>query len=658
MFNTLTFSVNAQRVGDSFILRCMPCSSCTLPNIEEIVRIMRGESTKWQTSINDFGVYFLICVYRVLNALFIETQFDPDEYWQCLEPAYCLAIESETNCAYTWEWTRRRNINEDIDITGIDWIDDAMYGPVRSFVPILPTYFLYKNLVHFNIDTTWAISSAPLILNAVVVAAPVDFGVFYVSRYIGDVAIKKESSRQNFHYWALFASLTNWFNGYALVRTYSNALEASLLSIGICLLRKELFDDVNEKEDFQVRRLAQLAFILGGLSVVIRFTALASWVPIGLALCWRRKSSWSKFYYLWNVCIIPAIIGVIIGCIIDRHYYGFWAIPFLGNFHFNVLLDNGSLYGTHPFYWYILEGLPAIAGVLTPFYIVQSIQCWKGQDKKAFRTLLAVIVSYIVLHSISGHKEFRFILPILSFISILAGRCISKFLGEDSLSLQSRRKKGIVVITFFLLNYPHLAFLARIHQRTSQVNRYITNHSTHTNKKDLSVHYLMGCHSTPVYSHLHVKREINGKSSPMPIDVWYLDCSPRCRKDPYLTCESDYFSSDPSEFIRKRYGLEKEECANIDTTCIGDEMTKSIPDFIAIFEEDLYRGGSKEVQDLLRNDLGLEKISTKFRYAVKRVSLKKLSFTMDDSLEAVIVPFPVIHRALIIEFEHIVLFAR
>eukprot|EP00978_Attheya_sp_CCMP212_P048837 scaffold582638_cov98-Attheya_sp.AAC.1 len=35
-------------------------------------------------------VYGVSCLYRILNALWIETQFDPDEYWQTLEPAYCM----------------------------------------------------------------------------------------------------------------------------------------------------------------------------------------------------------------------------------------------------------------------------------------------------------------------------------------------------------------------------------------------------------------------------------------------------------------------------------------------------------------------------------------------------------------------------------------
>jgi hypothetical protein len=115
-------------------------------------------------------------------------------------------------------------------------------------------------------------------------------------------------------------------------------METSLLAIGMAILCPELFGSFQDTAEFKVRLIARIAFLLGGVSVVIRFTALAAWVPMGLIICARRKSLRSSFYYLWHLCILPGLAGVIFGCIVDRIFYGFWAIPFLGSFHFNVLL--------------------------------------------------------------------------------------------------------------------------------------------------------------------------------------------------------------------------------------------------------------------------------------------------------------------------------
>ena len=45
---------------------------------------------------------------------------------------------------------------------------------------------------------------------------------------------------------------------------------------------------------------------------------------------------------LFGLCFHFGLLGVILGCCIDRWFYGFWAIPFLGNIHFNVLLGKSQ----------------------------------------------------------------------------------------------------------------------------------------------------------------------------------------------------------------------------------------------------------------------------------------------------------------------------
>eukprot|EP00957_Ditylum_brightwellii_P129701 9893640-Ditylum_brightwellii.AAC.1 len=150
-------------------------------------------------------LYLFLCFYRLLNALLVQTQFDPDEYWQTLEPSYCLVfgkkdinanhvlLDASSNeekdesgrddyyeCAYTWEWTRRYdepldsdgNSNNDNDnnniISGIsnnssnvvtELIQKAMKGP------------------KFQMDTTFLIYKGPILLHAVMVAAITDLAM-------------------------------------------------------------------------------------------------------------------------------------------------------------------------------------------------------------------------------------------------------------------------------------------------------------------------------------------------------------------------------------------------------------------------------------------------------------------------------------------------
>jgi len=579
-------------------------------------------------------LYLIACIYRIINALLIQTQFDPDEYWQCLEPAYCLAFSSGDGagstphgCAYTWEWTRRFEdtgaMDGDNNINA--WFQRALHGPLRSFLPVMPTYSLYVASKWLGLDTTWMISRGPLVLNAIVVAAPTDVATVYIARWLsagvsGNANTKQPTSTgisthsveafgrsvlelSSIEWWALFASITSWFNGYALVRTYSNSIETMLLTVGIALLAPELFGE-SMQDECHLRSASAVAFILGGMSVCIRFTSIAAWIPIGLLCCARKTTFRGKVFTLFALCASFGLLGIIFGTALDRLFYGFWAIPFLGSFHFNVLQGNGSLYGTHHPLWYFFAGLPAISGALLPLFLVDAGMsfvegvCTAGHQAR--RDLALVIVSYVALHSLSAHKEFRFILPILPLVCVLSAHCLTHYIyciprvDQVSIRTSSRisaawRRYVFGFIALVLLNYPHLLFLAGVHQAGSvRINREIVARISdieapggkgQTYHPEYSIHYLMGCHSTPLYSHLHVEG--------VRINAGTLDCSPQCRADPDMICESDLLYSDPHSFMNSRYR----------------ERSFS-PDFLVISEESL----TSDVQSKLTN-MGMVEVS-------------------------------------------------
>lgn len=574
-------------------------------------------------------LYLIVCIYRIINALLIQTQFDPDEYWQCLEPAYCLAFSSDDGagstqhgCAYTWEWTRRFEdagaaIDGDNNICA--WFQRALHGPLRSFLPVMPTYSLYVASKWLGLDTTWMISRGPLVLNAIAVAAPTDVATVYIARWLsagvsGNADTKQPTSTgisthsvgafgrlvlemSSIEWWALVASITSWFNGYALVRTYSNSIETMLLTVGIALLAPELFGESKQNE-FHIRSASAVAFILGGMSVCIRFTSIAAWIPIGLLCCSRKITFRGKVFTLFALCARFGLLGIVFGTALDRLFYGFWAIPFLGSFHFNVLEGNGSLYGTHHPLWYFFAGLPAISGVLLPLFLVDAGMifveglCTAGHQARS--DLAVVIGSYVALHSLSAHKEFRFILPILPLVCALSAHCLAHYYipREDQVSIRNSsrisaawRRYIFGFIALVLLNYPHLIFLAGVHQAGSvRINREIVARikdigQRQTYHPEYSIHYLMGCHSTPLYSHLHIEGvRINART---------LDCSPQCRANPDMICESDMFCSDPHSFLDKRY-----------------RKRSSSPDFLVIMEESL----TSDVQSKL-TDMGMVEVS-------------------------------------------------
>ena len=289
--------------------------------IRRKVKIEHEKATATKDTPRSFVVFLFCCIFRLLNVWVIRSQFDPDEYWQNLEPAYCHVFG---HCdGLTWEWKRRSKISSFGSFD--DFITQGFEGPIRSYVSILPTILFYYLVKYLKVDSTWMISKGPVVLNAIVVAAPTDWAVWRLSRWM-----EKENERPSL--WYLYASLMSWFHGYALIRTYSNSLETFFLIISLFLVGKE-FLGRQPGATFPTC----LAFYLGGICCSIRFTCLASFVPMGLILSLQRRST---IKFLFGFCLIPGLLGLGTTLLIDRYMYGFWAIPILGNIHFNVILGK------------------------------------------------------------------------------------------------------------------------------------------------------------------------------------------------------------------------------------------------------------------------------------------------------------------------------
>ena len=201
-------------------------------------------------------VFLFLAAFRVANVFFIQSQFDPDEYWQNLEPSYCYVFGDDpdfsegSSCpGLTWEWKRRRKshgmVSSDDDSWSslvINFLLFGLEGPVRSFASILPTLIYYLMIKKFRWDSSWMVSRGPLMINAVFVAAATDWTVWYESKRLRSAVQEhsKESKNEEKGYgivfWCIFCQLSSWFNAYTLTRTYSNSLETLLLSLSLALV--------------------------------------------------------------------------------------------------------------------------------------------------------------------------------------------------------------------------------------------------------------------------------------------------------------------------------------------------------------------------------------------------------------------------------------
>lgn len=253
-------------------------------------------------------------------------------------------------------------------------------------------------------------------------------------------------------------------------------------------------------------------------------------------------------------------------------------------------------------------------------------------------TLLCIILPYILLHSFSEHKEFRFLLPILPLICVLAGHSIAELVAfmDDASVISSEKKRSLtftklLIVALILLNYPHLIYLGMVHQRGPiAVNQYLSTiiseetgdngrcflSSQHRYDRHYTIHYLMGCHSAPLYSHLHIPG--------VRVNAWHLDCSPDCRSSPHALCQSNAFLRNPLGFVTSTY-------AHVDDSFDGDgscnnganedcpsnyssTSARELPHFLVVMEDDALK-----IADTLINTHGMSHLRS-IRHAIKSLS--------------------------------------
>jgi len=547
-------------------------------------------------------LYLALCVFRILNTFLIQSYFDPDEFWQTMEPAYCQVFSNSINdpqqpCqGFTWEWTRRPPTD-----STLNFIERSMLGPARTYLSVVPVHGWFRLLQLLQMDTYWAVTRGPMILYAVTVAAPLDFAVWYAARWLPILSNDtKEHNNQHGNNttlagWGLFLSLSSWFHGYTLVRTFANGQEALALAVAIALVSPELLgNNINRQHAFL---RSCVAFFIGGMGVAVRFTSVAAFVPLGVLLALLRQkatSSWlAAMGYLLVPCALFGIAGVGVAMVVDYLFFGFWTIPFLGNFHFNVVLDYADLFGSHPFNWYFTAGLPAITGLLLPFFLVGLFQFLVGRHgaHPAHQRLWIITLSYLIIMSFNAHKEFRYILPVLPLVCLLtASSARSFFVGQTNHKNGASKRRiriFLVGLVWCTANLIAVLYLGLFHQSGAVlVNRAIVEHARASSSNAaptssiLRIHYLTGgCHTTPLLSHLH--------APPLQFDTWHLNCSPQCRANPDALCETEQFARDPVGFVGRSYFAcqEGERQEEEEQSCPSDSSLVPLPDYIVTFSE-------------------------------------------------------------------------
>ncbi|KXS17952.1 glycosyltransferase family 22 protein [Gonapodya prolifera JEL478] len=469
------------------------------------------ESPTWST----FAFIFLL---RLVIALSTRTMYQPDEFWQSLEVAH-YAVFGQGHL--TWEWSNR----------------------VRGFAHPLLFSGVYRIIKYLNLDNSDAIIIGPKILQALIAASNDHFASLLAGRFFGRTAAK----------WTLFCTLTSWYTGYTMTRTFANSAEAALTTIALWRFPwRQLCRDADPTRPTYARRRFQDALVVAAAACIIRPTSAVIWLFVGADFAWRTRKHILRT--AWTTTTI-LIVALAFSALIDRSFYKAWVFPPLEFYRVNVIQRVSVFYGTHPIYWYFLQSVPVIMGTFVVPFILGARDTLAAYSHS--RVLLHAAVWTVGVLSLLEHKEDRFLLPVLPIMLAFTGATIARadtrsFAASldnptpGSLLARARLTFLVGVGILAVTNIP-LAFYANVvHQRgVVDAALYVRNEAV--SGAPMEVLWLMPCHSTPYYSHVHANVSMRFVSCEPPLGIE----NATSYKD-----ESKFFAENPKKYLLSRYSTQ------------------------------------------------------------------------------------------------------
>ena len=574
------------------------------------------------TTLDWQNVLLFLIAFRICNALIIRTFFQPDEYFQSLEPAWQLAFGNDSGAWITWEWKEHLRSSIHPFLFSVVYKTADTISSMLNLAPSQRADFLL---------------AAPKVFQAVLAAATDSF-TWRLAEKVYGVGGKSAMA-------TLALTVVSPWQWFCSTRTLSNCLETTLTSAALYYWpwQKVFHEPHDGKTPFGSLRIA---ICLAAFASILRPTNLIIWLVVTLGSLYLAAYSTSndiyqKTYVLTRELVLCGSVVLAVSAVSDRSFYGEWTFPPLRFLHFNIVQSLAVFYGRNRPDYYFTEGLPLLLTTALPFALVGLYLAFRGRafDEQhnnhdplpaevqaspfvasiaivmagilslisytltfalvglylAFRvgafldehhnnqdlltakvqafSFASTVVVMVCILSLISHKEVRFIYPLLPILHILAGKPLWRFFEQPS-----ALRRGIL-ICLLAANLVLAVYTSLVHQRgVIDVLGYLRHeyegkHMTMTDGQiqgNMSVGFLMPCHSTPWRSHLIWPN----------INAWALTCEPpldvpMTERVSYLD-EADQFYQDPKSWLTEHMVFHE--------TSVGSEQ-RPWPEYVAFFQQ-------------------------------------------------------------------------
>lgn len=318
----------------------------------------------------------------VITAWHSVTFFHPDEHFQVVEfTGLKLGFAAEEEMA--WEYGARVR----------PFFQPALYYAVAR--PLVALGFDDR----FHLAFVLRLASGLLAFFALIRLLRVSEGWFSTS----------EGLRQRLRWLTLVGCLP-----YLSVRTSSENLTQSFFLLGLALVMDRQTPDreaapggLTSRSAFDLpvgRALA--AGLLFGMAFECRFQTAFAIVGLGAWLLAVGRVRARTAFALGSGFVLTLLLALLL----DRWGYGEWVFPPWSYARVNLLEGKAAEFGTKWFFAYLHITLANIFAPVVVLAIVGLTLCWL---RRPYHVLTWVTVPFVLAHSLIGHKEERFLFPIM-----------------------------------------------------------------------------------------------------------------------------------------------------------------------------------------------------------------------------------------------------
>lgn len=327
---------------------------------------------------------------------------------------------------------------------------------LRPAIQPLMVVVIHKILSLFSISNPFFIATIFRVFTA---------ALFFTAVYLFTKNYRQEIKNIQLQKWFLFLSCFLWFSVFINVRFSSESWSGSTFLIAFALLI--------EKRQIKIIQYFFIGVLLG-LSFIIRYQSGLLIFGMMAWLFFIRKEQLRNLLIMLSGIILIILVGVLI----DSWFYGKWTLTIWNYFEQNILHNKTAEYGVQAWWYYFymifLKAIPPI-GLL----IICSVILFFVFKPKHLLTW--TVLPFVILHFLIGHKEIRFLFPLVGFFPVFIISFIEIIQEHWNTDFMESKLCRISTKIFWIFNIPAICFVMFV-PANSDISLYKAVYNKHDAK--------------------------------------------------------------------------------------------------------------------------------------------------------------------------------